>query len=59
MKTISYEGRRYQIAFIFGNQVVVELPPTKRWSQYGRMPIPFSSLTKRQRIALRKLQATV
>lgn len=59
MKTILFNGMRYNIAYIYGNEVVVDIPTKQVVGNYVRFTIKFSQLTKRQRVALRKLQGTV
>lgn len=59
MKTIMFNGTRFKVAYIFGNEVIVELPKKMITGHASRMPVKFSQLSKRQVVAIRKLQSTV
>jgi hypothetical protein len=39
-ETVKWRGRRYKVAFITKNEIVLILHKDECWGQYSRMPIP-------------------
>lgn len=56
MKTITYDGKTYKVAFVSADSVVVNLPELEIYGYQSRMPIPLHKFSRRvQNIAKKSL----